>query len=120
MFNENEIVMSFLVWEPPVVTDIQPVTDSLEAVNDIYGCPYLDANGYRMDIWDIVLTSSVGDAYGFYKPEPRLGKDVVDLMAVMFAGYIEHEEIPTEFIPEEETETEGSSGKERTPSVFEL
>lgn len=93
--------MSFLVWESPVVADIQPVTDSLEAVNDIYGCPYVAANGYRMDIWDLVLTSSSGDAYGFYKPEKRLGKEIVDLMNVMFAGFIEHDKIPAEFVPVE-------------------
>lgn len=100
--------MSFLVWGPPPGGDIRvpfilpSATDSLEAVNDIYGCPYLDANGYRMDTWDVVRVSRDGYAFGFTKPEPRLGKDLADLMDVMLPGFTEYEEIPEEFIPEEE------------------
>lgn len=89
--------MSFLVWN-----DQQEAEDSLVGVNTAYGCPYEAGNGYRMDGWDNVVFSNDETQWGFYKPEERLGMEMVDLMAVLVPGYIEYEEKPAEFIPPSE------------------
>ena len=89
--------MSFLVWN-----NQQDAEDSLVALNSMYGCPYLAENGYRMDQWDIVKDSETTDNHGFTKPQERLGKEMIDLMASLVPGFIEYEEMPEEFELEEE------------------
>ena len=86
----------FLVW--PNDDDAK---DSLIAVNAMYGCPLLLGNGYRMDRWDTVGESETSNNAGFYKPEERMGKEMDDLMDVLEPGFIEYEEKPIDFFPEE-------------------
>ena len=89
--------MTFLIWDNQ--TDAEA---SLVAVNDVYGCPYVAENGYRMDQWDFVIKSYVSDDHGFFTPEERLGMEMDDLMLALVPGFTEHEEMPEEFESEEE------------------
>jgi len=89
--------MAFLVWNNDDDAD-----DSLVAIDNMYGCPYLAPNGYKMDQWDFVKESNTTSNNGFYKPEERLGKETDDLMLVLTPGFTEYEEMPEEFEPEEE------------------
>lgn len=73
----------------------------MAAVDAVYGCPYTAANGYRMDCWDNLVSSRDGNQWGFFKPEARLGKEMPDLMDALVSGYVESEEKPPEFYPEE-------------------
>ena len=91
--------MAFLVWD-----NQKDAEDSLTAINAMYGCPYVAANGYRMDQWDFFKDSDPAGDYGFYKPEERLGMTMDDLMPALMPGFVEHEKIPEEFEPEEEEE----------------
>lgn len=89
--------MAFLTWR-----DEQLAEDSLAAINTAYGCPYVAENGYRMDRWDFVIPSNDNTDYGFYKPEERLDQTMDALMPVLMQGFIEHDEMPEDFKPEEE------------------
>jgi len=89
--------MTFLVWPNEDHADA-----SMVALNAMYGCPYEDANGYKMDKWDEIKESDPPGNYGFYKPEERLGQVMVDLMGVLVGDFAEHDEIPDEFVPEVE------------------
>jgi len=93
--------MSFLVWN-----NQQDAEDSLAAINTMYGCPYIDENGYRMDQWDIVQTSLTTGDYGFFKPEERLDHTMDELMPALIVGFVDHNEMPDEFVPEERYEGE--------------
>jgi len=92
----------FLSWDNEADAD-----NSLVAINATYGCPYVAANGYRMDRWDFVAESNTSEHWGIHEPQARLDKEVDDLMDVLMPGYEEHEEKPDEFYPPEE---EGLSG----------
>jgi len=89
--------MSFLVWNNENMAQ-----NSLVAVNDMYGLPFEAPNGYKMDKWDDVKESNTTTNAGFYKPEERLGQIMDDLMDALMPGWNEFEEIPDEFVPEEE------------------
>jgi len=91
--------MKFLVWNSQ-----QDAEDSIDAIGAVYGCPHEAENGYKMDRWDTPIPSRSGDKWGFFKPEARLGKTEQDLMANVTPGFIEHQEKPEEFYPEEEVE----------------
>jgi len=95
--------MSFLVWNNE--SDAQ---ESLVSLDEMYGCPYLAANGYRMDTWDIVIESipTTNNNCGFFKPEERLGMGMDDLMPALMPGYIEYAEKPDEFIDKDGPEYE--------------
>jgi len=84
--------MVFLGWE-----NEQDAKDSLAAVHAMYGCPHLAENGYRMDLWDDITKPILGDVYGFFKPEIRLGREMGTLMAVLVPGFTEKPYIPEDF-----------------------
>ena len=63
----------------------------------MYGCPYVAENGYRMDRWAEIKRPNNEDAYGFFKPDARLGKNVDDLMRVIVPGVTEKPYIPEDF-----------------------
>jgi len=86
--------VAFLVWN-----NQQDAEDSLAAINEMYGCPYVSENGYRMDQWDVVQKSLTTSDCGFYKPEERLGHTMSELMPALIDGFVEHNEIPGEFVP---------------------
>jgi len=88
--------MTFLVWG-----DQQDAEASLAAVNAVYGCPYEAGNGYRMERWDTVIASRNATEWGFFKPEPRIGKDNNELDQALISGFDEKEGKPEEFYPEE-------------------
>ena len=93
--------MTFLVWN-----NEQDANDSLIAINEMYGCPYIDENGYRMDQWDVIQKSLTTSACGFSKPEEKLGYTMNKLMSALIDGFVDHNEIPDEFVPKEEYEGE--------------
>ncbi len=100
----------FLVWNNPNLAET-----SLAAVNAVYGCPYVAENGYRMDRWDTVTQSNDGNqwgfSWGFSKPVSHLGKLEQDLRASLVPGFIEHDEKPDEFKPEDEIKLEEEDGE---------
>jgi len=53
--------MKFLIWE-----NEQDAIDSLAAINQDIGCPYIEANSYRMDQWDFVTKSESNEEWGFF------------------------------------------------------
>jgi len=88
--------VTFLVWE------IQDDADtSLAKINVMYGCPYEDENGYKMDAWDVVIESTNNDAWGFFKPEERLGMVMDDLMPELVGIYDAIEGRPEDFFPDD-------------------
>ena len=89
--------MTFLTWNNQADADT-----SLAAVNTLYGCKYSDNKGYVMDTWDNVTKSDAEEKWGFTKPEPRLGKTIEELEAVLIAGYTERDNKPFNWIPQEE------------------
>lgn len=91
--------MAFLVWD-----NEDDAKDSLAAINAMYGLPFEAPNGYRMDQWDVIKESGTTTNAGFYKPEERLNMTMDDLMPALMPGFTEHEELPEEFVPEEEEE----------------
>jgi len=76
--------MNILTWD-----NQQDAEDSLALVNATYGCPYEAENGYRADEWARVIKSPFEEAYGFFKPEAKLGCDLDGLMAVLVPGFAE-------------------------------
>jgi len=76
--------MVFVSWESE-----KDAEDSLAAINAAYGCPYVAENGYRMDRWAEVKKPTLGDTYGFFKPEARLGQNMDGLMAALVPGFAE-------------------------------
>ena len=91
--------MSFLVWN-----NQQDAEDSLNELNNLYGCPYVLENGYRMDRWDSNTKSDVSEEWGFYSPEIRPGKALGMLMKSLAPGYIANEKRPDNWVPDEEEE----------------
>ena len=91
--------MTFLVWDNKIDADA-----SLVNINAMYGCPHTAENGYRMDTWDVVIASVNSDAWGFFKPEERLGMEIGALMSGLVEGYDEVGGRPIEFFPDVEEE----------------
>jgi len=89
--------MAFLVWD-----NQQDADESLEAIKLMYGLPFVAPNGYRMDQWDVVRESKTTTNAGFFKPEERLGKGMVELMGALIEPFDEEDTMPEEFEPEEE------------------
>jgi len=89
----------YLIWNHPndAETDAK---DSLAAVDIVYNLPYLDQeSGYVMDTWaEVTNSDSNDDEWGFYKPEPRLGKLLSVLMAVLIGNYSEETEMPDDWV----------------------
>lgn len=83
-----------------IFTNEQDCDASLAAVNDAYGCPY-DDGSYRMDNWAIKSASLTGNAWGFDKPELRLGVSQETLDACIING-TEIEAYPDGWHPAEE------------------
>ena len=86
--------MAFLTWDNQTDADT-----SIAAIDTVYGCPV--QNGYKMTTWANVTKSDAENKWGFEKPEARLGKTVVELMAVVTAGYTELSERPSDWFPAE-------------------
>ena len=84
--------MTFLVWDNLADAEV-----SLSGINELYGLPFKAANGYKMNQWDFVYIG-IGNDFGFFKPEDRLGILVDFLMASLVGVFVEHETPPPEFI----------------------
>lgn len=101
--------MNFLSW-----TNEDDAKDSLVAIDNELGCPYILDNGYRMDTWGIFSKSNARDEWGFFKPIDGLSKSIEELMLVVKEGFTEGDKPydwnnidEIEFIP---TEIEPLSG----------
>lgn len=89
---------AYLIWNHPTNAETD-AKDSLEVVDIVYNLPYLDGNGYKMDTWSEVTNSDTNtDEWGFYKPEPRLGKLLSVLMDVLIGNYNEENDIPDDWV----------------------
>jgi len=87
--------MSFITWDNQADSDV-----SLISINSAYGLPD-ESNGYKMDEWDFSTSSDDGLMWGFFKPEARLAKEESELISIMIAGYVEHDDRPEGWFPEE-------------------
>lgn len=85
--------MTFLTWN-----NEQDATDSLAAIDTVYGCSYEGDSGYVMATWDTVTKHDTSDLWGFNAPSPRLGKTQEELDAVLVAGYTEGDK-PSDWLP---------------------
>lgn len=94
-------LMKFLMWDNQASAEA-----AIFKVNSNYGCPYVDPNGYRMDIWSDVTESANRQNWGFFKPQIRDGRNGVEgplrivdnLMSGMNPGYIEMDKRPDNWV----------------------
>lgn len=93
--------MSFLVFTHPSNSKTNAEA-GIAAVNDMYGCPLIFKNGYRMETWDVPIQSNDGTQWGFHTPKTMLGKGKGQLMGVIAGGFSEYGGMPASFIPDDD------------------
>lgn len=83
---------SFLEWN-----NQKDAQDSLDAINQAYGCPFVGDNGYIMERWDLVTESETKGKWGWNSAEARLGKTKEQLAVHLKSGYTEHDKRPDDW-----------------------